>query len=84
VTARDWEGLYALYTKAYREQNPRTVFAENYEQSVDGILAFLSSTTYLGSIIDGNKATIALEMSGSPRPIQIEMVKEGGVWKMKD
>ena len=48
-----------------------------------GCLSFLSSTTYLGSIIDGDKATIALEMTGSPRPIQIELVKENGVWTIE-
>ncbi len=84
LTAKDWKGLHALYTKAYREQNPLPVFTENYEQSVDGILSFLSSTTYTGSIIDGDRATVALEMTGSPRPILIELVKEGGVWKMVD
>jgi uncharacterized Ntn-hydrolase superfamily protein len=84
LAAKDWKGLYALYTRAYREQNPLEAFTTNYVQSAEGFLSFLSSTTYLGTSIDGDQATIALTMKGSPRRIQIELVRENGVWLLAD
>ncbi len=82
IAAKDWKALYALYTKAYRERVPLEAFAGNYEQSAAGILAFLESTTYLGTEIDGDQAFIHLSMSGSPRPVRIPLVRENGTWLM--
>ena len=78
---RQGEGAEAGMTEAYRSR----LSADELE-AVTGAIARSKDATFFQRSIDNDRATLAgvLTGGGTPQPIVVKLLKEGGSWKVDD
>ena len=82
--ARDWKGLYATQTTAYRATTGLLEFTKEMEEKAGGIVRFLEHASYAGTKIDGDRASVAIRTPGAPRPILFRLEREDGEWRFAE
>jgi hypothetical protein len=82
--ARDYAGVYATHTKAYRESHPFDEWKAELGKNAEAIDSWLEQATYAGTRIDGDQALVALRSRGAPRPQILRLLREDGEWRFEE
>ena len=82
--AKDYAGLYDLYSKEWRRESPFEEWKTKVLANLSGYASFIERARYAGTKFDGDRARLALNMPGSPRPFTISLVRVDGEWRFAD
>jgi uncharacterized Ntn-hydrolase superfamily protein len=77
---KDFKGMYALHSPAYREKNPYGMWVAAMQKQLAGFTVLTERFRYAGTRRDGEKALVALTAAGAPKPKVFGMIRIDGKW----
>jgi hypothetical protein len=77
---KSFRKMYDLHSPAYRDANPYTEWVTALQKDLGAWNVFVERFLYSGTYRQGDKAQIALNAAGAPKPKILTMVQVDGKW----